>query len=88
MAKYPVLALVSIILGFIVTWATGQFLAPFAVIQIDIVQYGAPLPWMRRVIPTQFTNYLTSNLVVDAAFWSIIVFVIAWLITGRSQSKK
>jgi hypothetical protein len=85
MDKRNLIALGSILLGIILTWVTGQFSTPLATIQIDVVQYGAPLPWMNRVIPTHFTNYMTSNLIVDAAFWSVVVFVIAWLVIGRNK---
>ncbi|MCX6654847.1 MAG: hypothetical protein NTY03_06965 [Candidatus Bathyarchaeota archaeon] len=58
------------------TWITGQLPAPLTQIQIDVIQYGSPLPWTSRVIPTHFTNYNWVNLILDVAFWAVIAFLI------------
>ena len=80
--------IVSIILGAALTWVTSQLPAPLTQIQIDVSQYGAPLPWTSRVIPTQFTNYVWVNLIIDIAFWAITAYLITALATGVKRPKQ
>jgi hypothetical protein len=86
--KRTTIIIVSIILGAALTWVTGQLPTPLTQIQIDVSQYGAPLPWTRRVIPTQFTNYMWGNLIIDIAFWAITAFLITTLATGVKRHKQ
>ncbi len=69
----------SIVVGVVIMLITGQFPDPFARIQVDVVEYGAPLAYVSRVIPTQITSISYANALIDAAFWSIIIFLILWV---------
>ena len=88
MVKMTTLLIISITLGAALTWITGQLPAPLTQIQIDVIQYGAPLPWTSRMIPTHFQNYKWVNLVLDVAFWAIIIFLVTSSATGVKRSKQ
>ena len=57
----------SILIGLLLTWGMGMFPTPFAQIQIDVVSYGASIPYVHRVIPTQFLSYDWLNFALDIA---------------------
>ncbi len=76
MVKKTTQLIISITLGAALTWITGKLPALLTQIQIDVIQYGTPLPWTSRVIPTHFQNYSWVNLILDVAFWAIIAFLI------------
>ncbi len=80
MKRVTMILIASIIVGVILTLITGQFLDPFAGIQIDIVEYGAPFAYVSRVIPTRITSYDYVSAIVDVIFWSVIVFFGAWAV--------
>jgi len=88
MVKMTTLLIFSITLGAALTWITGQLPAPLTQTQIDVIQYGAPLPWASRVIPTHFQNYNWVNLILDVAFWAVIAFLVTSSATGVKRSKQ
>jgi hypothetical protein len=87
MTNRLVLTVVSILISLLSTWGTGIFSAPFSQIQIDVVNYGAPLPYFQRVIPTHFVSYDWLNLALDLAFWAIITYLILAIVLRTSPSK-
>jgi hypothetical protein len=88
MTTRPVTAAIAILIGLLLTWATGMYPTPFTRIQIDVVTYGAPLPYSTRVIPTEFITYDWFNLALDLAFWAIITYLILAVILRTSPPKK
>ena len=88
MTTRPVTAAIAVLIGLLLTWATGVYPTLFARIQIDVVTYGAPLPYSTRVIPTEFLTYDWFNLALDLAFWAIISYLILAVILRTSPPKK
>jgi branched-subunit amino acid ABC-type transport system permease component len=88
MASRIVTRAIAVLFGLLLTWGTGMFPTPFARIQIDVVSYGAPLAYSTRIIPTEFITFNWTNLVLDVAFWAIIVYLILAVILRTSLQKK
>lgn len=72
--------LVSVALGAFTTGVSAMFPAPFSPIQIDVVEYGAPIAWVSRVIPTQFTAWNWVNFSLDLAFWSLVSYLLFYAV--------
>ncbi len=88
MATRTSIAAIAILIGLLLTWATGMYPTPFTRIQIDVVTYGAPLPYSTRVIPIEFATYDRTNIVLDLTFWAILIYLILAVILHTSPPKK
>jgi hypothetical protein len=77
----------SIAFGIIMTIITGFFPTFLAQIQIDVAQYGTPLPYASRVIPTHITTYHYPEMLVDVVFWSVLFFITAWVVVHAYPRK-
>jgi len=71
----------SIVIGVVITLASGLFRTPFERVGVDVVRSGLPLVWSMRVIPRP-TSVIWSNFLVDIGFWVLIGFV-AVSVEGR-----
>jgi len=88
MTSKIVTGIIAVLIGLLLTWGTSMFPTPFARIQIDMVGYGAPLAYSTRIIPTEIITLNWTNLVLDVAFWAIIVYLILTVILRTSPKKK
>lgn len=71
----------SIVLGVLISLATGVVENPPEASIIGATYYGHPLAW--RVIMTTInntTNFIYANLAIDALFWAIISFIASLVI--------
>lgn len=76
----------SIAMGAAISLLSGLFKPPFTRILIDVVEWGAPLSWLMRVIPIRMYSINLPNQVIDLAFWSVIVyFVVAVAVYFRHR---
>ncbi len=85
-----VIAICSIVAAGVITYLTGFVQTPLAHLGVDVVYWGIPLPWMSRVIPTRFNNLVWINLIVDLAFWIMVVLIASMLLykmTERGSSR-
>jgi hypothetical protein len=74
-AKPAVVVFLSILVGLGITWVSELFSTQ----SIDVVYRGFPWAWIIQVIPRP-PHILWTSFIADAAFWSVITYVIFTLI--------
>jgi len=68
-------AVASIVVGAILTGASGFFVTP-GKLGIDVEYRGFPLAWRENVIPTHFESVALGSLILDFLFWVVVVFIV------------
>jgi len=67
--------LASVAVGVAVTLISGVIQTPMGHLGVDVVYWGAPLPWTMQVIPTHFYSVDWGNFTADLVFWVFIASV-------------
>ena len=73
-SKFAIGVLTSAVVGAFVTAISGLFMTPFTRIGVDVVQKGAPFPWVIRVIPMG-DHILWDMFLADLRIWFFIALV-------------
>jgi hypothetical protein len=67
--------LISVFGGSVLSLVSGLFPNPFSGILLGVALWGTPLPWITQVIYPNAPRVLHwPELVVDVAFWSLIIY--------------
>ena len=86
-SQFAIAVVTSAVVGAVVTAISGFFMTPFTRMGVDVVQKGAPFPWVIRVIPMG-DHILWDMFVADLAFWvfiALVVSVFAILVSARKR---
>ena len=80
--RNPLKVLYAVLVGLAITLVSGIFFTThFGRIPIDVLEWGTPLPWITRVIPTQIRVIHWINFVIDLVFWITISLIALGIIT-------
>jgi hypothetical protein len=90
--KDPSKVLYAVLVGVAITLVSEIFFTPhFGRIPIDMLEWGTPLPWITRVIPTKIGVIHWISFVIDLVFWIIISLIVLGIIISvinrRSSSR-
>ncbi len=82
--------LVALVVAMGITLFSGLFPTPHisGPIPVDVAEYGAPLPWMTRVIPTRFNSFHWSDFMIDLGFWMVVCLILLGVLVAAKGNKR
>lgn len=86
-SKFAIGMVTSAIVGAVVTAISGLFMTPFTRMGVDVVQKGAPFPWVIRVIPMG-DHILWDMFMADLAIWVLIALVVSMFAIHATARKR
>jgi len=86
-SNFAIGGVTSAVVGTGVTAISGLFMTPFTRMGVDVVQKGAPFPWVIRVIPIG-DRILWDMFVADLAIWVFIALVVSMIAILASARKR
>lgn len=86
-SKFAIGVVASAVVAAVVTAISGLFMTPFTRMGVDVVQKGAPFPWIIRVIPMG-DHIIWDMFVADLAIWVFIALGVTMVAIRPSARKR